>query len=169
MTAPRMRSAEERHALGLRRDALTMALYVALCLLGALSLLDSSLGGDRLQIVATIWGITVGLVLAHLFAFLVASMHVVGDGHLDPHDRDAALAHLLGGLTVAVIPTVVVLLVPDAAELLFVRLSLAVFIGVVGYVMRRGSGASRTRAFLFGLVLLVGAAIVAQIKVNLSH
>ncbi|WP_051510287.1 hypothetical protein [Intrasporangium oryzae] len=168
MTESRAGLSPDRHELGLRRDALTMALYVALCLLGALSLLDGSLGGDRLQIVATIWGITIGLVLAHLFAF-VASAHVVGSGRLHPHDREAALAHLAGGTAVAVLATVAVLLVPDAAELFIVRLVLSVFIGSVGYLMRRAVGASRPRAFLFALVLMAGAALIAQVKVNLSH
>ena len=167
MTERAEQSSGDRHELGLRRDALTMALYVALCLLGALSLLDGSLGGDRLQIVATVWGITIGLVLTHVFAF-IASSHVVGSGRLHPHDREAAYAHLLGGAAAALLATVAVVLVPDAAELFMVRLVLAAFIAGVGYVMRRTAGASRPRAVLFAIALLLAAVLVAQIKVNLS-
>jgi hypothetical protein len=161
--------AGDRHELGLQRDALTMALYVAICLLGALSLLDDSLGGDRLRIVLTIWGVTAGLVLAHLFAFVAAS-HVVGSGRFHAHDREAAYAHLLGGTAAAALATVAVLLVPDAAELFIVRLVLSAFIAGVGFVMRRSAGATRVRAVLFAIVVLVVAVVIARIKVSLgSH
>jgi hypothetical protein len=159
----------DRHELGLQRDALTMALYVAICLLGALSLLDDSLSGDRLRIILTIWGVTAGLVLAHLFSFVAAS-HVIGSGRLHAHDRQAAYAHLLGGTAAAALATVAVMLVPDAAELFTVRLVLAAFIAAVGYVIRRSAGATKVRAVLFAIVLLLVALVVARLKVNLgSH
>ena len=153
----------------LRRDALTMALYVSVGLIGALSLFDSSLAGSsQLRIVETIWGITIGLVLAHVFAFVVAA-HVAGEGSLRRHDGEAALAHLVGGLSVAIVATIAVLLVPDTAELRMVRFVLAVFIGAVGFLVRRSNGASIKGAVLFGFVTIVLALLVAQIKVNLSH
>ena len=152
----------------LRKDALTMALYVALGLLGALSLFDRSLSGTDVRIVETIWGITIGLVLAHVFAFVVAA-HVAGQGSLRRHDSEAAVAHLIGGVAVAVVATVTALLVRDEASLRAVRLVLAVFIGTVGYLVRRSNGASRTGALLFGIVTVAVALVIANIKVNLSH
>ena len=153
----------------LRRDALTMALYVSIGLIGALSLFDSSLAGtSALRLVETIWGITLGLVLAHVFAFVVAA-HVAGEGSLRRHDGEAAVAHLVGGIGVAVIATPAVLIVPEASELRTVRLVLAVFIGGVGYLVRRSNGASVKGALLFGFITIVLALIIAQIKVNLSH
>ncbi|WP_353509936.1 hypothetical protein [Intrasporangium sp.] len=152
----------------LRKDALTMALYVALGLLGALSLFDRSLSGTDVRIVETIWGITIGLVLAHVFAFVVAA-HVVGQGSLRRHDGEAAVAHLIGGVAVAVVATVTALIARDETALRAVRLVLAVFIGTVGYLVRRSNGASRTGALLFGIVTVAVALIIANIKVNLSH
>ena len=152
----------------LRRDALSMALYVALGLLGALSLFDRSLSGTDVRIVETIWGITVGLMLAHVFAFVVAA-HVAGQGSLRRHDGEAAVAHLLGGIAVAVVATAAALVVRDEGALRAVRLVLVVFIGTVGYLVRRSNGASRKGAVLFGFVTVVVALIIANIKINLSH
>jgi hypothetical protein len=152
----------------LRKDALTMALYVAVGLLGALSLFDSSLGGDRIQLVAQVWGITIGLVLAHVFAFVVAAHHA-GQGSMRRHDLEAAGAHLIGGVGVAVVATLAVILVPDAAELRTVRFVLAFFIGAVGYAVRRSNGAKVGSSLLFGLITVVVALFIAQIKVTLSH
>lgn len=156
------------HDTELRKDALTMALYVAVGLLGALSLFDRTLSGSEVQIVETIWGITVGLVLAHIFAFVVAA-HAVGQGSLRRHDGEAAVAHLAGGLAVAVVATVAAILVRDEIELRVVRLVLAVFIGAVGYLVRRSNGASKKGALLFGLATVVIAVIIANLKVSLSH
>ena len=152
----------------LRKDALSMALYVALGLLGALSLFDRSLSGTEVRIVETIWGITIGLVLAHVFAFVVAA-HVAGQGSLRRHDGEAAVAHLLGGVAVGVIATITALVVRDEGALRAVRVVLALFIGAVGYLVRRSNGASRKGAVLFGFVTVVVALIIANIKVNLSH
>jgi hypothetical protein len=164
-----VRTVPVHHDPELRRDALTMALYVAIGLIGALSLFDTSLSGSSArQLAETIWGITIGLVLAHVFAFVVAA-HAAGRGSMRRHDGEAAVAHLVGGLAVAVIATVAVLLVPESAELRTVRLVLAAFIGGVGYLVRRSNGASVKGALLFGFITIVLALIVAQIKVNLSH
>ncbi|MGW5240503.1 hypothetical protein ACWEOW_16360 [Monashia sp. NPDC004114] len=164
-----VRTVPVHHDPELRRDALTMALYVAIGLIGALSLFDTTLAGTTaLRLVETIWGITLGLVLAHVFAFVVAA-HVAGEGSLRRHDGEAAVAHLVGGLAVAIVATLAVLLVPESAELRIVRLVLAAFIGAVGYLVRRSNGASVKAALLFGFITIVLALIVAQIKVNLSH
>jgi uncharacterized membrane protein YjfL (UPF0719 family) len=162
------RTVPVHHDTELRKDALSMALYVAVGLLGALSLFDRSLSGTDVRIVETIWGITIGLVLAHVFAFVVAA-HVAGQGSMRRHDGEAAVAHLVGGVAVAVVATVAALLARDENELRAVRLVLAFFIGAVGYLVRRSNGASRKGALLFGFMTVVIAVIIANIKVSLSH
>ena len=79
------------------------------------------------------------------------------------------MAHLVGGVAVAVVATVTALLVRDEAELRAVRLVLAVFIGTVGYLVRRSNGASVKGALLFGFVTVAVALVIANIKVSLSH
>lgn len=162
------RTVPVHHDPELRKDALTMALYVAVGLLGALSLFDRTLSGSEARIVETIWSITVGLVLAHIFAFVVAA-HVAGEGSMRRHDGEAAVAHLVGGIAVAVVATVAAIVVRDEYELRAVRLVLAVFIGAVGYAVRRSNGASRKGALLFGFITVVIAVIIANVKVSLSH
>jgi len=162
------RTVPVHHDTELRKDALTMALYVAIGLLGALSLFDSSLSGNRWQLVATVWGITIGLVLAHVFAFVVAAHHA-GGGSLRRHDGEAAVAHLIGGVGVALVTTLAIILVPEAAELRTVRVVLALFIGWVGYGVRRSNGAKVGASLLFALVTVLLALLIAQIKVTLSH
>ena len=162
------RTVPVHHDTELRKDALTMALYVSIGLLSALSLFDSSLGGDRIQLVATVWGITIGLVLAHVFAFVVAAHHA-GHGSLRRHDGEAAVAHLVGGTAVAAVATIAIILVPDAAELRTVRIVLAVFIGWVGYGVRRSNGAKVGASLIFALITLLLALLIAQIKVTLSY
>ena len=58
----------------MRREVLTMELYVAVCLLAA----SIAVGGgdghpEEVNVIAAIWGITIGLALAHLFAFRVSA------------------------------------------------------------------------------------------------
>jgi uncharacterized membrane protein YjfL (UPF0719 family) len=153
---------------GLQRDALTMALYVAVGLLGTLSLFDRSLSGEDVRLVETIWGITIGLVLAHVFAFVVAA-HATGGGAMRRHDGEAAVAHLMGGTAVAVVATVAAIIGRDENALQVVRLVLAVFVGAVGYLVRRSAGTSRGAALLFGVATVAVALVIANLKVNLSH
>ena len=65
--------------------------------------------------------------------------------------------------------TMAALVVRDETALRAVRLVLAVFIGTIGYLVRRSNGASRKGALLFGFVTVVVALIIANIKVSLSH
>ena len=55
----------------LRHEAITMALYVATCLLAALAALTNAVL-TRGVVFELIWTTTIGLAIAHLFAFLVA-------------------------------------------------------------------------------------------------
>ncbi|HEY9496397.1 MAG TPA: hypothetical protein VIR15_16215 [Intrasporangium sp.] len=48
-----------------------MALYVAICLLAALFALPETAAG-HLPVVGIIWGVSVGLAIAHWFAFRVS-------------------------------------------------------------------------------------------------
>jgi hypothetical protein len=52
----------------LRKEAWTMALYVTICLLAALTALENVVAVPG-QVFGLVWGTTIGLALAHLFAF----------------------------------------------------------------------------------------------------
>ena len=85
-----------------------MALYVAVCLIAALTALENvtAVPGDILGLV---WGTTVGLALAHVFAFRVAG-RLVHDGVLPKADRIVSVVQLVGAAAVAVVVSVPVLL-----------------------------------------------------------
>ena len=66
------------HLLELRKEAFTMALYVAICLLAALIALPER-AAEPTSMMGVIWGITLGLAIRHWFAFRV-SARLVGAG-----------------------------------------------------------------------------------------
>ena len=116
-----------------------MALYVAICLLAAFAALLET--GANAHTIGIIWGVTVGLAVAHWFAFRV-SARLVGAGSVRPHDMEAAAAQLAGAAGVALLASVPVLLFPSSVEPQLVESVLAAFIAVVGFAVARG-GARR--------------------------
>jgi hypothetical protein len=142
-----------------------MALYVAICLLAAFAALPEA--GAHTHVIAIIWGVTIGLAVAHWFAFRV-SARMVGAGSVRPHDVESAGAQLAGAAGVALLASVPVLVFPESVELELVELVLAAFIALVGFMVARGGGASRARALVYGLLVLVVAVAIALVKNGLA-
>lgn len=142
-----------------------MALYVAICLLAAFAALPEA--GAHTHVIAIIWGVTIGLAVAHWFAFRV-SARMVGAGSVRPHDVESAGAQLAGAAGVALLASVPVLVFPQSVELELVELVLAAFIALVGFTVARGGGASRARALVYGLLVLVVAVAIALVKNGLA-
>ena len=149
----------------LRKEAYTMALYVAICLLAAFAALPET--GAHAHVIGLIWGVTVGLALAHWFAFRV-SARMVGAGSLRPHDVESAGAQLAGAAGVALLASIPVVLFPESVELELVELLLAGFIALVGFAVARGGGATRARAMVYALLVLVVAVAIALVKNGLA-
>ena len=82
-----------------RKEALTMALYVAICLMASLIVIPES-AAEHTRVFGLIWGITLGLALAHWFAFRV-SARLVGAGTVRSSDIALIGAQLLGAGGVA--------------------------------------------------------------------
>jgi hypothetical protein len=138
MAQPDVATDEPREeALELRKEAFTMALYVAICLLAALSVVAEHGEGAQADTFKIVWGTTLGLALAHWFAFRVSS-RLVASGSVRRF--------------------------PDSAELDVVRLVLAALIALVGYAVARGAGASPARSMVYAVSILVIASAVALIK-----
>ena len=149
-------------ALELRREAYEMALYVAICLLAALTAVSDE-HTSELEVFEIVWGTTLGLALAHWFAFNVSSRLVtVAQGRR--RAKDVVVAELAGAGTVAIVATVPILLLPQSIEYSVVRFVLAFFIGVVGYQVARSSGADRVKSMVYALTVFVIAIIVVVIK-----
>jgi predicted membrane protein len=65
----------------LRKEAWVMALYVAVCLLAALTAVAEEASDGHVRAFGIIWGTTIGLALAHAFAFRV-SARIVAQGRI---------------------------------------------------------------------------------------
>ena len=138
-----------------------MALYVAICLLATLTAVSHPT--EERDAFLLVWGTTLGLAIAHWFAFRV-SAKLIGSGTLRRHDTSIAAAQFAGAVAVAVLATIPMLLVPDPVEFNLVRLTLAGFIGVVGFAVARAGGASLLRSSLYGASILIVATAVAALK-----
>jgi chemotaxis receptor (MCP) glutamine deamidase CheD len=154
--------ADHIHRDDLRKEGWTMALYVAICLIAALTALETVTAVPG-HIMGLVWGTTVGLALAHVFAFRVAG-RLVHEGELPKADRAVSMVQLASAAAVAVVVSVPVLLAPVATELDWARYTCAAIIGLVGYMVARGAARGRIRAVLFGLAVLAAAIAVAALK-----
>ena len=155
-------SGVSEHRWELRKEALTMALYVAICLMASLIVIPES-DEAHTKVWGLIWGVTLGLALAHWFAFRV-SARMVGAGTVRSSDIELAVAQLLGAACVAVVVSVGVLLLPDTVELEGAEYILAALISLIGFAVARGAGASLLRAVVYALCVLVGAVTIAVLK-----
>ena len=146
-----------------------MALYVSVCLLAALTAIAESSDQSQGKVLGLVWGTTVGLALAHWFAFRV-SARLVGSGTLDRRNVQISLVQLVGAVAVAALCTVPVLLLPASAELDAVRVLLAGFIALVAYLTARSGDTPRGRALFYaGSVLAIALAIAVTKNVLAGH
>lgn len=157
-----VRTAHDEQRVERRREANTMALYIAICLLAALTALPDSkeLHAHGLGIV---WGITLGLAVAHWFAFWVAT-RLVSAGEFDRESVELAAAQLGGAAAVALLASVPLLVFPDSVELNATELLLSGFVAAVGYLSMRWSGTSRTRAAAYAVAVLAVAVVIVELK-----
>lgn len=158
--------AETEHERELIKESCTMALYVAICLLAALTVATNH-DVEHVNVFALIWGTTVGLALAHWFAFRL-SARLVGSGTLARRDLEISGAQLGGAAAVGLLGTVTILLMPHSAELESVRIVVAAFIALVGTAVARSSRASWPRAICYGVGTLVLALLIAILKNTLA-
>ena len=148
------------------QEAATMALYVSICLLAALAAVREHADAGHVDVLRLVWRTTLGLVLAHWFAFRL-SARLFGRGEVSDHDATAAVAQFAAA-AVAVLATIPVLVLPSSVELDVDRLLLSGLLAAVGYTVARSAGASRRRSLAYGLVIVAVATAVALAKNILS-
>jgi hypothetical protein len=159
---------DDRH-LELRKEAWVMAMYVAVCLLAALTAVAEKASDGHVRVIGIVWGTTVGLALAHAFAFRV-SARIVAQGRIRRSDAEVVVAQIIGAMVVAVLATIPVLLWPPTSELDVVRSVLALFIAAVGFAVARSSGAGRARSLVYsGGLLTVGVTIALAKNILSGH
>jgi hypothetical protein len=158
--------ADHLYRENLRKEGWTMALYVAICLIAALTALENVTAVPG-HIVGLVWGTTVGLALAHVFAFRIAG-RLVHDGELPKVDRITSVVQLAAATAIAVVVSIPILLASTENELDWARYTCAGIIGAVGYFAARGAEHSRVRAVLFGVGVLAVAIAIAVLKHRLA-
>lgn len=156
------------HRREIVKEAATMALYVAVCLLAALAVADEAEVGHRPAILAVVWGTTLGLALAHWFAFRL-SARLVSSGSIRRTDAEIALAQLAGSVAVALIATIPVVLFDGADSQLDATSWVVVgVIAVIGFLVARESGASTVRSLVYATSVVAVATAVVIVKNVLS-
>lgn len=139
----------------------TMMLYISIVLLAEFAAFPDDL--TRAETLAIVWGTTIGLALAHWFAFEFAAMR------LGRREREEVFAEVGGAALVALIASIPVLVLPADVHRQVVPFVLAVVIGGVSYIVERSVGRSRRWSLYFaGVALLIGLA-VASVKEVLAH
>ena len=171
--APAGRDDEEHWRIW--REGITMVLYLSIVLLVTLAAIPAAhddvdgwiRGLSSRGLTEILWGTTIGLALAHWFAFGVAT-HGIGGGHLKGQDLHEAMAQLAGAAFVAATVTVPILLFSERVEQLLLPFVLALIIGCADYLVERVNGRSRSRSTVFGAITLLVALTVATVKFLLT-
>ena len=142
-----------------------MALYASVVLTAEFAGIEEDL--DTRAFVGIIWGTTVGLTLAHIFAFDVAARAFSGGTPVRDIRLSMSLQIAAGTATAAVLT--LPFLVLDTKEAVEVAAYMvAGFVGVSGYGVARTAGRSSMAALAFGVVTLAVAAVVVSVKVILA-
>jgi hypothetical protein len=151
----------------LYREAFTMAFYVAVVLNAALIALPED---SHVSVIGLIWGTTVGLALAHLFAFRLAAHLVTGFGSKTEGEALIAGAQMAGAVVVAIIATLPVLFANGNAEVVAGQFILDGFIGLAAFAVARANGAGPVRSIVFaGLVVVVALGIALAKNALVGH
>jgi hypothetical protein len=139
-----------------------MALYVSLSLLAVLLAAPSGTDESRVRLALTVGLTAIGLLLAHQVAFRM-STRLVNRGEVDTETARLLAAQSVGGLAVAVLAVVPVLLF-GAAGLRVAELLLLGVVAFVGYLTARVKATSRIRSlgYVLGVVAMVGVVLVVK-------
>ena len=143
-----------------------MGLYVSITLLASLTVTGDGNGSE--DVLAIVWGTTVGLALAHWFAFSLA-VRLLDPMADDPGVKQQLVAQLTAAAAVAAVASVPVLLLPTDIERLGARVATAGCIGYVAYGETRNYGGSKARALTVATIALLLGLVVAGIKHALGH
>lgn len=156
-----------------------MVLYLSIVLLATLTALPKGTeveagehaggGVHGLGLISLIWGTTIGLALAHWFAFRLTAK-AFGGGQISTIDVQAGLAQMAGAALLALLCTIPVLLVDESDDVAFTTWVPAVVVAIAGYLVARVSGRTRTGSVILGVVaMIVGITVAATKNFLLGH
>jgi FtsH-binding integral membrane protein len=150
------------------REGTTMALYVSLSLLAVTAALPSDLSGSGSDPATVLFLTSLGLILAHAFAFRV-SARLVDRGRLAEDSLEILGAQLAGGAAVTVVALVPIVLLgaPDGVRV--AGYLLVGFVALVGYLAARSAEVGRGRALGYVAGVVVVAVVVLWVKSLVGH
>jgi VIT1/CCC1 family predicted Fe2+/Mn2+ transporter len=122
---------------------------------------------DTRAFIGVIWGTTVGLTLAHIFAFDVAA-RAFSDGASVRDIRLSMSLQIAAGTATAAVLTLPFLVLDTKQAVQVAAYMVAGFVGITGYGVARIAGRSSKAALGFGVTTLAAAAVVVSIKVLLA-
>ena len=150
------------------REAITMALYVALSLLAVMVAVPheqlAGVGSPALVVALT----SLGLILAHVVAFRISSQFV-HYGLLTPEAVRLIGAQLGGGLLVTIVACVPLILLEGVRALQVAEIALLLVITGVAYAASRRSGTSHVRSVVHAVGVVVVVAVVLILKNVVVH
>lgn len=158
---------------------MTMVLYLSIVLLATLAALPSgadsagdghgSGGVHGLGLLGLIWGTTIGLALAHWFAFRLTARAFSG-GKVSEKDVRVGMAQMAGAASVAVLCTIPILLIGDSKEVQVTTFVPALVVGIAGYFVARAGGRTKTQSLILaGVVMLLGLTVAAVKNFLVGH
>ena len=156
-----------RKDLSLRREADMMAFYLGLTLLVALNVTHDEDPPPLRELLLIIWGTTVGLALAHWFAFTLAAL-LVRDPQLAHPPGEVVASQVVMAVALALVASVVVAVAPTSAQVPTARIAVACFIGVLVTTESRSSGRALARSLAVGAGALGAAMALATVKLALG-
>jgi len=148
------------------REGAVMALYVSIVLIAELAGIPKAHEPHGTALLAVVWGTTLGLALAHWFAFRV----VVGFQHGHEARRRNVIigaAQLAGAAVVAAVDSLALFL-PSHSEIDVATALPAFVLFASGLVSARSAGRSLTRSILYGGAIAAGGVLVALVKHELA-
>ena len=148
------------------REAFTMALYLSLVLSAEFVVADDYVRSTR-SALGIVWGTALGLTVAHVFAFGLASRLFAG-GDLPNVTRTSITWQIGIALILATVLSIPFLVADVSTAFNVDSVLIAGFIGIIVYLVARSAGSTRGRGMIDAAVMIVLALAVVAVKAALK-
>jgi hypothetical protein len=144
-----------------------MGLYLCLVLAAEFAFVEEAFESKE-SVLAVIWGTTLGLTVAHIFAFNL-SARIFEGGRLSAETRMSIVYQVVVAIGVAALLSLPLLLANTSTALNFGGYVIAGVIGLIGFTVARLEGGSPVKSAAFAVVMVAAAVLVVLLKSALSH
>jgi hypothetical protein len=158
---------ERRHAV--EREFVANGLYLGIVLYAAMAVIPSDHLPSDVEFVLIILGTSLGLVLAHWFAFHIAASALSPEGRTRDHETEEAGAQVAGGVTVAVFGSIPFLIFDGETAVHVTQFLLGLLPALAGYAIGRRRDHSRLRSVALAVGVLAVASGITLLKILVAH